>query len=199
MDAAVETANDPFEAFAVWFREAEEAEPEDPNAMALATVDAEGMPDVRMVLLKGYDSDGFVFYSNRESAKGLELTANPRAALCFHWKSLGRQVRIRGAVAEVTSQEADAYFDSRPKGSRIGAWASRQSRPIESRFALEKAVAKYSAKFGLRGVPRPPYWTGFRVAPQSIEFWQAHKFRLHDRILFSRQPDGGWQRTRLYP
>ncbi len=199
MDAALETATDPIEAFAAWFRDAEEAEPADPNAMALATVDADGMPDVRMVLLKSFAHDGFVFYSNRESAKGLELAANPRAALCFHWKSLGRQVRVRGPVTEVSEEEADEYFRSRPKGSRIGAWASQQSRPIESRFALERAVAKYAAKFGLRDVPRPDYWIGYRIAPIAVEFWENQKFRLHDRIQFTRGEDGAWQRQRLYP
>ncbi len=199
MEAALETATDPIEAFAVWIRDAEESETVDPNAMALATVDAAGLPDVRMVLLKSFDHDGFVFYTNRESAKGEELAANPRAALGFHWKSLGRQVRIRGPVTEVSAEEADAYFRSRAKGSRIGAWASQQSRPIESRFALERAVAKYAAKFGLRDVPRPPYWTGFRLSPQTIEFWENQKYRLHDRIAFTRMPDGSWNRQRLYP
>jgi pyridoxamine 5'-phosphate oxidase len=199
MEAALETATDPIEAFAAWLGDAEESEPVDPNAMALATVDADGMPDVRMVLLKSYGPDGFVFYTNRDSTKGEELAANPRAALCFHWKSLGRQLRIRGTISEVSDEEADAYFRSRPKGSRIGAWASQQSRPIESRFALERAVAKYAAKFGLRDVPRPPYWVGYRLAPQMVEFWQSQKYRLHDRIVFTLEPDGSWTRQRLYP
>lgn len=199
MKGTVETASDPIAVFAEWLAEAEAAEPADPNAMALATVDADGLPDVRMVLLKSFDENGFVFYTSRESAKGQELTACPKAALCFHWKSLARQVRVRGVVEEASAAEADAYFASRPKGSQIGAWASQQSQPIESRFALEKAVAKYAAKFGLRAVPRPPYWGGYRIKPSSIEFWQAQTFRLHDRIVFTTGPDSAWQRQRLYP
>jgi len=197
--ADFDTDAEPIALFADWLKAAEAAELDDPNAMALATVDAEGLPDVRMVLLKGFDEAGFVFYTNRESAKGAELAANPRAALCFHWKSIGRQVRIRGDVTEVPAAEADAYFKSRPKGSRIGAWASQQSRPLESRFALEKAVAKYTAKYGLGDVPRPDYWTGYRLAPRSIEFWSRQTFRLHDRIAFTREADGGWRSVRLYP
>lgn len=199
MKGTAETASDPFEVFAEWFTEAEAAEPADPNAMALATVDGDGLPDVRIVLLKSFDQDGFVFYTNRESAKGIELAANPLAALSFHWKSLERQVRVRGNVSEVPEEESDAYFESRPKGSQIGAWASKQSQPIESRFALERAVAKYAAKFGLRSVPRPPHWGGYRLMPRSIEFWEAQKYRLHDRIQFLRQADGTWLRQRLYP
>jgi pyridoxamine 5'-phosphate oxidase len=197
--AKFEVTADPLALFADWLGEAETGEPEDPNAMALATVDADGMPDVRMVLLKGFDAAGFVFYTNRDSIKGAELAANPRAALCFHWKSIGRQVRVRGDVAEVTAEEADAYFSSRPKGSRIGAWASRQSQPLESRLALEKAVARYTAKFGLTDVPRPDYWTGYRLAPRRIEFWRKQTFRLHDRIAFTRGADGEWEGVRLYP
>jgi len=166
--------------------------------MALATVDADGMPNVRTVLLKGYDRIGFVFYTNYESAKGRELLANPKAALNFHWKSLGRQVRVRGAVVPVSAAEADAYFASRPRGSRIGAWASQQSRPLESRFALEKAVAAYTAKFAIGEIPRPGHWSGFRLAPREIEFWSAATFRLHDRVLFRRAGEG-WEKTRLYP
>ena len=199
MKGSVETASDPFEAFGEWLGEAEASEPSDPNAVALATADADGVPDVRMVLLKSFDKTGFVFFTSRESIKGLELAANPNAALCFHWKSLSRQVRVRGSVDEVSAAAADAYFASRPKGSQIGAWASQQSRPTESRFALERAVAKYATKFGLRKVPRPPYWVGFRVDPVSIEFWQAQRFRLHDRISFTVDPSGEWQRQRLYP
>jgi pyridoxamine 5'-phosphate oxidase len=197
--ADLNNADDPLALFAAWLTDAEASEPNDPNAMALATVDTDGLPDVRMVLLKAFDPHGFVFYSSRDSAKGRELAANPRAALCFHWKSRGRQVRVRGDVTEVPSAEADAYFKSRPKGSRIGAWASRQSQPLESRFALEKAVAKYTAKFGLGDVPRPDYWTGYRLAPRSIEFWSSQTFRLHDRIAFSLLPDGSWSKVRLYP
>ncbi len=199
MKADFETATDPIALFADWLSEAEDSEPGDPNAMALATVGADGLPDVRMVLLKAFDEDGFDFYSNRGSAKGQQLLQNPSAALCFHWKSLGRQVRLRGAVSEVPSEQADAYFKSRSKGSRIGAWASKQSRPVESRFALERAVAKYAARFGLRDVPRPPVWIGYRLAPEMIEFWRAQKYRLHDRIAFTLQDDGHWTTMRLYP
>ncbi|MCC6735042.1 MAG: pyridoxamine 5'-phosphate oxidase [Bauldia sp.] len=192
-------ATDPIPLFDQWLAEAGRTEPNDPNAMALATCDENGMPDVRIVLLKDHGPDGFVFYSNRESAKGRELAHNPRAALAFHWKSLRRQVRIRGLTAEVTPAEADAYFDSRGRGSRIGAWASQQSRPLESRFALEKAVARETARFGLGDVPRPPYWTGWRLVPRSIEFWQDQPNRLHDRLTFTRMPGGPWTRARLYP
>lgn len=198
MAADFDISSDPIALFGTWLAEAEAAEPGDPNAMALATVDSDGLPDVRMVLLKSHGADGFVFYTNADSAKGRELAANPRAALCFHWKSLARQVRIRGEIAEVTPEEADAYFASRPRGSQIGAWASRQSEPLESRFALEKAVAKYTAKFGLGAVPRPPRWTGFRLTPRVMEFWRAHTFRLHDRIRYLRGEDG-WTGARLYP
>ena len=159
-----------------------------------------GLPNVRMVLLKGFDEAGFVFYTNFESRKGRELLGAHKAALLFHWKSLRRQVRIRGRVEEVTGSEADAYYQSRPRGSRIGAWASRQSRPLESRFALEKAVAEYTLKFGLGEIPRPDHWSGFRVVPDAMEFWHDRPFRLHDRIEFGRQSlDQAWTRTRLYP
>ena len=191
-------AVDPFSLFAEWLQAASASEPNDPNAMALATVDEDGLPDVRMVLLKGFDPEGFVFYTNLESAKGRQLAAVPRAALCFHWKSLRRQVRIRGPVQPVSAAEADAYFDSRPQLSRIGAWASQQSRPLESRFALEKAVAVQTARFAGRRIPRPPHWSGFRLAPSQLEFWRDGAFRLHDRVRFTRV-DGGWGRARLYP
>jgi len=191
-------AAEPFALFDEWFAEAKEREINDPNAMALATVDAEGLPNLRMVLLKGADERGFVFYTNLESAKGRELAGNPKAALLFHWKSLRRQIRARGTVTQVSEAEADAYFASRPLDSRIGAWASQQSRPLESRFALEKAVAVNTAKYAIGEVPRPPYWTGFRIAPVSIEFWQDKPFRLHDRVVFTREGDG-WRKVRLYP
>jgi pyridoxamine 5'-phosphate oxidase len=192
--------NDPFGLFAAWLEEAKASEPNDPNAMALATVDADGLPDVRMVLLKGYDEHGFVFYTNAESQKGTELAGNPKAAIVLHWKSLRRQVRVRGPVSEVSAEEADAYFSSRPRDSRIGAWASQQSRPLESRFALEKAVAKYAAKYAVGTVPRPPYWRGFRIAPVYIEFWHDRPFRLHDRVIFKRErPEGAWSKERFYP
>lgn len=191
-------AEEPFTLFASWLREAEASEPNDPNAMALATVDEDGLPNVRMVLLKGFDENGFVFYTNTESNKGRELLGQKKAALVLHWKSLRRQVRARGPVTIVSDAEADAYFQSRPRDSRIGAWASQQSRPLESRFALEKSVALHTAKYAIGDVPRPPHWTGFRIAPVSIEFWQDKPFRLHDRVVFSREADG-WRKVRLYP
>ena len=190
--------NNPFDLFGDWFSDAKAKERNDPNAMALATVDGDGLPDVRMVLLKGYDADGFVFYTNFESAKGRQLLEQPRAALCFHWKSLRRQVRIRGPVSPVSDAEADAYFASRARDSRIGAWASKQSRPLESRFALEKAVAKEAARFGLGEVPRPSHWSGFRLSPVHFEFWRDRPFRLHDRMVFDRA-DADWDVSRLYP
>jgi pyridoxamine 5'-phosphate oxidase len=191
---------DPFDLFDEWFKDAEKSEANDPNGMALATVDDEGLPNVRMVLLKGVDASGFVFYTNFDSQKGQELLATMKAALCFHWKSLRRQVRIRGLVEKVSDAEADAYYNSRPRDSRIGAWASQQSRPLESRFALETAVAMYTAKFGLGEVPRPPQWSGFRVKPLSIEFWHDRPFRLHDRLVFRRaDTSGSWSKARLYP
>jgi pyridoxamine 5'-phosphate oxidase len=189
---------DPLTLFATWMADATNSEPNDPNALALATVDSAGMPNVRMVLLKGFDADGFVFYTNFESAKGVELLGSMKAAMCFHWKTLRRQVRLRGPVELVSTSDADAYYQSRPRGSRIGAWASRQSRELESRFALEKAVAEYTAKFGIGSIPRPDHWSGFRLVPQQIEFWHDRKFRLHDRIVFERQVDG-WEKRRLYP
>ena len=189
---------DPISLFADWLREAEAAEPNDPNAMALATVDGDGMPNVRMVLLKDFDARGFVFFTNFESAKGRELLAHSKAAVVLHWKSLQRQVRVRGDVSAVDQAEADAYFASRARGSRIGAWASKQSRPLESRFALEKAVAAYTAKFAIGDIPRPDYWSGFRIAPIEIEFWRAGAFRLHERLVFTRQGEG-WAKTLLYP
>jgi len=191
---------DPFALFGEWMARARESEPNDPNAMALATADGDALPDVRMVLLKDFDAEGFVFYTNLESEKGRQLEANAQAALCFHWKTLRRQVRVRGPVQAVSAQEADAYFASRARDSRIGAWASKQSRPLESRFALEKEVAKYAAKFHIASIPRPPFWSGFRLIPQRIEFWRDRPFRLHDRMVFSRErPGENWEVTRLYP
>lgn len=198
-------AAEPFELFDTWLGEAETSEPNDPNAMALATVDAAGLPNVRMVLLKGVDGPergdrGFVFYTNLESAKGRELAAHPKAALLFHWKSLERQVRVRGLITPVSVEEADAYFATRPRLSRIGAWASTQSRPLESRFALEAAVASFTAKFGVGAVPRPPHWSGFRLTPLEIEFWASRPFRLHERVVFRRADAAEpWTKQRLFP
>jgi pyridoxamine 5'-phosphate oxidase len=192
-------AAEPFRLFAAWLDDATKSEVNDANGVALATVDADGMPDVRMVLLKGFDEDGFVFYTNFESAKGQEILGNMKAAMCFHWKSLRRQVRIRGPVEIVSEAEADAYYATRPRGSRIGAWASKQSRPLESRFALEKAVAEFTARHAIGEIPRPKHWSGFRIVPQAIEFWHDRPFRLHDRLVFSRSAKGGWDKTRLYP
>jgi pyridoxamine 5'-phosphate oxidase len=193
-------AEEPVRLFSAWFEEAVGAEPSDPTAMAVATVDAEGLPNVRMVLLKGVDERGFVFYTNTESPKGRELAAAPKAAAVFYWKSLKRQVRLRGPVERVTDAEADAYFATRPKGSQIGAWASKQSTPMEDRFALEKAVARYTAKYALGAVPRPAFWSGYRIVPLVMEFWQDRPFRLHERIEFRRDhPNGPWAKTRLYP
>lgn len=198
-DSDFTTRDDPYRLFADWLTDATASEPNDPNATALATVDPRGMPNVRMVLLKGYDHRGFVFYTNFESAKGTEILASRKAAMCFHWKSLRRQVRIRGPVEVVDDAEADAYFASRPRGSRIGAWASKQSRPLEGRFALEKAVAEYTAKFAIGEIPRPDFWSGFRILPETIEFWHDRAFRLHDRVVFARGDEGEWRKTRLYP
>ncbi|MCF3640165.1 pyridoxamine 5'-phosphate oxidase [Rhizobium sp. TRM95111] len=192
--------NEPYSLFGTWLAEAEKSEPNDPNALALATVDESGMPNVRMVLLKGFDENGFVFYTNFESRKGTEILSSHKAAMCFHWKSLRRQVRVRGDVEVVSDAEADIYYASRPRGSRIGAWASKQSRPLESRFALEKAVAEYTARYAIGDIPRPPHWSGFRIRPVSIEFWHDRPFRLHDRVEFRRaEGGGGWTKVRMYP
>jgi pyridoxamine 5'-phosphate oxidase len=196
----IERNDDPFALFGAWFTEAEASEPNDPNAMALATVAADGMPSVRMVLLKGFDETGFVFFTNLESRKGEQLKANPKAALCFHWKTLQRSVRVEGLVTPVSPAEADAYFATRPRSSRIGAWASKQSRPLASRFDLERRIAEYTARFGLGEVPRPPFWSGFRLAPLRIEFWKNGAFRLHDRLVFTRADLAeGWTIERLFP
>nr|WP_306266848.1 pyridoxamine 5'-phosphate oxidase [Pararhizobium sp. IMCC3301] len=195
------TATAPFELFESWMEDAKANETNDANAMSVATADAHGAPNVRILLLKGLDEKGFVFYTNFESPKGQELQINPQAALCFHWKSLLRQVRICGPVEQVSDAEADAYYNSRPEGSRIGAWASQQSRPLESRAVLERAVAEYTRKYADAEIPRPSHWSGFRVTPLSIEFWQNGSFRLHDRIVFSRENPQSktWRKTRLYP
>ena len=192
--------DDPFALFGEWLADAEKSEPNDPNAMTLATVDEEGLPNARMVLLKDFSERGFVFYTNYESQKGQEILGTMKAALVFHWKSLRRQVRVRGMIEKVTAAEADAYFNSRPRDSRIGAWASAQSRELEGRFALETAVAMYAAKYAIGTVPRPPHWSGFRVLPLSIEFWHDRPFRLHDRVVFRRAtPTASWSKARLYP
>lgn len=192
--------SEPFTLFERWYAAACRSEPEYPDAMALATVDADGLPNVRMVLLKSADPSGFVFYSNAESAKGTELGTNMKAAAVLHWKSLRRQVRFRGPVTRIPDDEADSYFASRPLQSRIGAWASQQSRPLEGRFALEAAVAKYAAKFALATVPRPPYWVGYKIVPLSLEFWSEGAFRLHDRLVFRRTAEGeAWLKEHLYP
>ena len=194
---------DPFALFSEWLAEALQKEPNDANAMALATVDEHGLPDVRMVLLKDVDPGGFVFYTNLESAKGRELAANPKAALLFHWKSLRRQVRVRGTVTRTSDEEADAYFATRARPAQIGAWASEQSRTLPDRLALEKRIAEAGLRFGLAKVPRPPHWSGFRVEPQSIEFWRDRPFRLHERLVFERASTqgggGGWTTRRLFP
>ncbi|MGA8613298.1 MAG: pyridoxamine 5'-phosphate oxidase [Xanthobacteraceae bacterium] len=193
-------ADEPLRLFAAWFAEAKSAEPVNPDAMAIATVDAAGLPNVRMVLLKGFDQRGFVFYTNLGSVKAQELDGARKAALTFYWKTLQRQVRVRGNVEAVSAEEADAYFATRSRMAQIGAWASKQSSPLESRMAFEKAIARNAAKFAIGTVPRPPFWSGYRVVPQEIEFWQERLYRLHDRIAFTRaDPAAPWSKTRLYP
>ena len=191
---------DPFPLFHQWFAEAAEKEVNDPDAITLATVDASGLPDARAMLCKQVDERGFVFYTNGQSVKGGEIAANPKAAILYHWKSLRRQVRARGPLAKITDAEADAYFVTRPRVSRIGAWASQQSRPLESRAKLEQAVADLTAQFGDGDIPRPPHWGGFRLTPLQIEFWHDCQYRLHDRVVFTRAREGDpWRRERLYP
>jgi pyridoxamine 5'-phosphate oxidase len=193
-------AEEPLALFGSWFQEAVRTEPRDPTAMALATIDANGVPNARMVLMKGFDAQGFVFYTNVDSQKGQELDATHKAALLFHWKSLNRQVRLRGAVDRVSNEEADAYFGTRPRLAQIGAWASKQSAPLESRLAFERAVALHTARFAVGSIPRPPNWTGYRLLPLIMEFWEERPFRLHDRVEFRRSGFASpWHKTRLYP
>ncbi|HEX3664886.1 MAG TPA: pyridoxamine 5'-phosphate oxidase [Rhizomicrobium sp.] len=199
-DGGIAPQDNPLALFGAWLAEAGKSELNEPEAMALATVDERGWPDVRMVLLKSVDGQGFVFYTNLDSAKGRALAAHPQAALGFHWKSVRRQIRVRGPVAQVSDDEADAYFGTRGKDSQIGAWASRQSHPMETRFAFEREIAKYAARFALSKVPRPPHWSGFRLTPLEIEFWRDRPFRLHDRLLYRRESaDAPWRTERLYP
>jgi pyridoxamine 5'-phosphate oxidase len=193
-------ADKPLQLFAAWFEEAVRSEPRDPTAMALATVDADGLPNVRMVLMKGFDDRGFFFYTNVDSKKGRELDTAGKAALLFHWKSVNRQVRLRGPVERVSDAEADTYFATRPRLAQIGAWASKQSAPLESRLAFERAVALQTAKFAVGTIPRPPNWTGYRLLPLTIEFWEERPFRMHDRVEFRRPaPAAPWHKMRLYP
>jgi pyridoxamine 5'-phosphate oxidase len=199
-DGGITERDDPLALFHVWMDEAKKSEPNDADAMALATADANGRPNVRMVLLKQADASGFVFYTNMESAKGREIASDANAALVLHWKSLRRQVRARGPVTQVSDAEADAYFATRAKDSQIGAWASAQSRPMEGRFAFEKEIAKVAAKYALQKVPRPPHWSGYRIAPLEIEFWRDRPFRLHDRLVYRREAlDKPWRTERLFP
>jgi pyridoxamine 5'-phosphate oxidase len=199
MPDALQPVSDPFALFGSWLKEAEGTEPNDPNAMAVATVSETGQPSVRMLLLKGVDARGFVFYTNAESRKGRELDGTGRAALLFHWKTLRRQVRVEGPVEPVTAEESDSYFNSRSRQSRLGAHASDQSRPLPERSLLEQRVAEADRRYPGEAVPRPPHWHGFRVVPEAIEFWQDMPHRLHDRMVYRPDPETGWQATRLYP
>ena len=199
-DGGIGVRDDPMALFAAWMEEARKSEQNDPNAMSLASVDSAGRPNLRMVLLKGAEDGTFVFYTNYESAKGVELIGQPHAALCFHWKSTGKQVRVRGTVAKTSAAESDAYFATRAKDSQIGAWASPQSRPMEGRWVFEKAIAEYALKYGLTKVPRPAYWTGWRITPSRIEFWRDRPFRLHDRLVYGRENSASpWTTERLFP
>ncbi len=190
---------DPTALFAEWLAEAEAQEPFNPDAAALATTNREGHPSVRMVLIKGADDRGFVFYTNSDSPTGEDIIATERASLSFYWKSLRRQVRVDGPASRVTPEESDAYFATRARASQIGAWASKQSRPMQGRFELEKRIVRYTAKFKLGPVPRPPFWEGYRIKPARIEFWRERRFRLHDRMVYIRRDDGGWDTQRLFP
>jgi pyridoxamine 5'-phosphate oxidase len=198
-DGGIAERDDPFALFDEWMKQAEKSEPNEANAMSIATVDGQGCPNNRMVLLKSADPSGFVFYTNYESAKGVELAASPFIALCFHWKSLRKQIRVRGAVEKTTVAESDAYFASRPKDSQIGCWASSQSRAMEGRWAFEKQIATYAVKYALAKVPRPPFWGGYRVMPFEIEFWRDRPFRLHDRLVYRRESNEPWRTERLFP
>jgi pyridoxamine 5'-phosphate oxidase len=191
-------AESPFTQFHAWMAEAEKSEPVDPNAMIVATTTLDGHPSARAILLKGVDERGFVFYTNKESRKGTELAANRNVALLFYWKSLGRQIRIEGMVEDVTDAEADAYYQSRARNSRLGAWASSQSRPVENRAVLEARLAEMEARFPDE-IPRPGYWSGYRVLPAAFEFWQDMPYRLHDRTVYRRSDDGGWVQSKLFP
>ena len=190
---------DPFARFRMWMAEAEASEPCDANAMIVATAGPDGRPAARTILLKGVDDRGFVFYTNKESRKAGELAVNPQVSLLFHWKSLARQIRIEGRVEHVTDAESDAYFASRPRISRLGAWASEQSRPLDERSTLERRLAEYEAKYPGEDIPRPPYWSGYRVLPDRFEFWQNMPFRLHDRTMYTKDAQGGWSIGKLYP
>lgn len=194
----IRDAENPYELFDEWYAEASKTEASDPNAVAVATTTLDGMPSLRMVLMKGFDQRGFVFYTNLGSRKAEQLKANAQAAMCFHWKSLTRQVRIEGAIEPVSDAESDEYYASRPRLSQIGAWASKQSQPLSGRFELEARIAEFTAKFNIGTIPRPDFWSGFRLVPEMIEFWQDQKFRLHDRLVYYRDNDQ-WKTKRLYP